>query len=111
MQSLASEKLPLSAMLTGRALVWLVCLLAVFAVGLRFWWLALGLGVAASVVIETGQELLLPERMPSTSDVIANALGTALGVAVGCLILAWRARRRALAESDADLLGQGLPSP
>ncbi|MCY1331190.1 diguanylate cyclase (GGDEF) domain protein [compost metagenome] len=30
MQSLASEKLPLSAMLTGRALVWLVCLLAVF---------------------------------------------------------------------------------
>ncbi|MEI5583394.1 MULTISPECIES: VanZ family protein [unclassified Agromyces] len=68
-------------------------LLGLLVVGLRFWWVALVLGVTASVVIETGQELLLPERMPSTSDVVANALGTTLGVAAGCLILILRARR------------------
>ncbi|MGR0220632.1 VanZ family protein [Agromyces sp. ZXT2-6] len=68
-------------------------LLAVFALGRRFWWLALALGVAASVVIETGQELFLPERMPSTSDVVANALGTTLGVIVGWLLLTLRERR------------------
>jgi hypothetical protein len=86
-------------------------LLGLLMVGLRFWWLALALGITASVVIETGQELLLPERMPSTTDVVANVLGTTLGVAAGCLILILQARSRAPAEPLAEPAGQGRPSP
>jgi hypothetical protein len=87
-------------------------LLGVLAVGLRFWWAPLVFGVAATVVIETGQAMLLPERFPSTSDVIANSIGTALGVAAGCVVLAMQASgRRSRTSAAAQATGQGRPSP
>ena len=84
-------------------------LLGLLVVGLRFWWIGLIVGVTASVIIETGQELLLPERMPSASDVVANALGTTIGVAAGCLILLVRARVRDPAQS-VEAAGRGRAS-
>jgi hypothetical protein len=87
-------------------------LFGVLVVGLRFWWAPLIFGVAATVVIETVQAMLLPERMSSTSDIVANSIGAALGVAAGCVILAVQASgRRSQASAAAQVTGQGRPSP
>lgn len=53
---------------------------------LRSWPLALGLGVATSLLIECVQEVALPGRTASALDVLANSLGTAVGVALALLI-------------------------
>ena len=65
--------------------------LAVFATGRRRVWLAVLAGAGASVVIEVVQWLLLPERFPSGLDVLANTIGTVVGVAIGYGALALRA--------------------
>jgi glycopeptide antibiotics resistance protein len=65
--------------------------LAVFAVGRRWAWLAVLAGTGMSVAIEAGQWLLLPERFPSGLDVLANTIGTIVGVAIGYGALALRA--------------------
>lgn len=49
---------------------------------LRRAWLALPVGVLASMCIELGQELFRPERVATPDDVLANALGTAIGIVV-----------------------------
>ncbi len=46
---------------------------------LRQAWLALPVGISASMCIELGQELFRPERFATPEDVLANALGAAIG--------------------------------
>lgn len=56
----------------------------------RPWWgfaLALGLSVAAELV-----QVLLPARLPSPRDVLANALGAAIGAAFAWLLFIRRSR-------------------
>ena len=62
------------------------------------WWLVLALGIATTLVIEFAQ-LFLPARFSDPSDLIANTLGTAVGIGV---VAAWAAagsRRTAQAAS------------
>ncbi len=61
-------------------------------------WVVVALGLATSLVIETTQLLLLPDRVADVRDLLANTLGTAVGL--GVLVLADRRRQR----------GQGRPS-
>lgn len=70
-------------------------LLGVLATGRRWWWLVLLAGAAVSTAIEAGQWLLLPERTPTPLDVVANTVGTAVGVAIGVGWMLRRERRRA----------------
>lgn len=49
---------------------------------LRSWPIALACGVGASLAIELVQEVVLPGRTASALDVLANSLGTAVGVVV-----------------------------
>ena len=52
------------------------------------WWAVLALGFATTVTIELIQSTL-PSRYSTLSDVIANTLGTAVG-----LLIVWAVRRR-----------------
>lgn len=45
-------------------------------------WLALPIGIAASMCIEVGQELFRPERVATPRDLLANSLGAAIAVLV-----------------------------
>ena len=54
------------------------------------WWMILALGLLTTVTIELTQ-LALPSRFSTVSDVIANTLGTAVGLAA-----VWAVGRRAL---------------
>ena len=58
-------------------------------------WVSFAITVAASLTIELGQFLFLPERDPSALDVIANSIGGAIGVAIiAFLSWAFGGRRR-----------------
>lgn len=39
-------------------------------------------GILASMCVDLGQELFLPERFATTKDVLANALGAAIGTVI-----------------------------
>ncbi|MEZ0446846.1 VanZ family protein [Cellulomonas sp. ICMP 17802] len=54
-------------------------------------WAVVALGLATSAAIELAQLLFLPDRVADVRDLVANTLGTAVGVAV---LLAVRARTR-----------------
>jgi glycopeptide antibiotics resistance protein len=62
---------------------------------LRRAWLALPAGVVASLCIELGQEQFRPERFATPRDVLANALGAAIGTVT---VYGWVNRR---GEQDA----------
>lgn len=62
-------------------------LLVAFAVGERRAWLAVLTGLGLSTVIELGQWLALPERVPSALDIAANTSGSAIGAIVAVLVL------------------------
>lgn len=62
--------------------------------GSRWTWLAAVAGFCLSAAVETCQALLLPERVPTLQDVLANTLGAALGTAA---VYAWRAARPGMA--------------
>lgn len=68
-------------------------LLGVLALGRRWLWLVLLGGAAVSTAIEAGQWLLLPDRTPTPVDVVANTVGTAVGVAFAVGWLVFRERR------------------
>lgn len=57
-------------------------ILAAAYLPLRRAWLALPVGIFASMCIELGQELFRPERVATPRDVLANALGAAIGTVV-----------------------------
>lgn len=63
----------------------------------RKWWLGLCGGVLASATAELAQALLLPGRVPSLRDVLANSLGVALGI-----LLAVALDRRRARDGSAD---------
>jgi hypothetical protein len=63
-------------------------LLLVLVVGLRRWWLAPLAGLLCSVAIELAQHALLPARLGTVNDVIANTLGALIGTGLGTLVLA-----------------------
>ncbi|KRF05089.1 hypothetical protein ASH00_11650 [Arthrobacter sp. Soil782] len=46
---------------------------------LRRAWVALPAGIVSSICIKVGQELFRPERVATPRDVLANALGAAIG--------------------------------
>ena len=56
------------------------------------WWLAFALGGAATLTIEFVQ-LFLPARVSDPRDLLANALGTLLGIAVVAVGMGMRRRR------------------
>lgn len=60
------------------------------------WWLAVTIGIGATLVIEFVQ-LFLPARFSDPSDLLANTLGTLVGVGIAFLLPAARDGRRVAA--------------
>ncbi|GAB3617915.1 hypothetical protein GCM10027416_24720 [Okibacterium endophyticum] len=55
--------------------------LAAALAGQRRWWVAFAAGCACTLIIETVQ-LALPDRVSDPRDLVANSLGTLVGVAL-----------------------------
>ena len=72
--------------------------LAVFALGVRRWWLAALLGVALTLTIEIAQ--IPSPRISDPRDLVANSIGAAIGivVAMSALVPGEIARRRQAAR-------------
>lgn len=66
-------------------------LFLVLLFGRRLWWLAITLGCALTVVIETAQ-IFIPGRVSDPRDLVANSAGAILGVVVGLILTARKAR-------------------
>lgn len=79
--------------LTNVAMFVPLALLLVFALGARRWWIALGLCLAATVGIELVQHVMLPGRVASVKDVVANGIGAGIGVLLAVAIEAIVRRR------------------
>ena len=73
-------------------------LFLVLLFGRKLWWLAMALGFALTVGIETAQ-IFLPTRYPDPQDVVANTAGAVLGVLVGLILTARTAREIRLARA------------
>ncbi|WP_396133432.1 VanZ family protein [Arthrobacter sp. 1088] len=72
---------------TGNVLLFVpLGILAVMSFRGGRWWQFSGTGFLASVVLECGQWLLLTNRFPSVADVIANTVGTTIGVGLVALL-------------------------
>ena len=71
-----------------------VGVLVVLIIGRKHWILAFLLCAGLSCGIEVLQSILLPERVGSVSDVIANCSGAALGILAGVIVDQARALRR-----------------
>jgi glycopeptide antibiotics resistance protein len=69
-------------------------LIAVIAVP-SLWWSSGVLGLLASLMIEFGQMLLLPERFASAVDLATNTAGALLGGGIVAIVRLRRARRAA----------------
>lgn len=70
-------------------------LLIALLVPTRWWWaVVVGLALLAGG-IELGQALFLPGRVPTIDDVLANATGGVIGVALAAVIrgIGWAIRR------------------
>lgn len=66
-------------------------LFLVLLFGRRLWWFAMSLGFALTVAIETAQ-VFLPSRVSDPRDILANTCGAVLGVLVGLVLTARKAR-------------------
>ena len=60
--------------------------------GRRQWWLAIAVGFVMTVSIETAQ-LFIPGRVSDLRDVVSNTIGATLGVLIGLVLTAAKARR------------------
>jgi len=69
-----------------------VGLLLAFALRRGQWWLAALAGFGLSFAAEVAQGLLRAQRVASVRDVVANTLGTLIGVGIAALIARRRAR-------------------
>ncbi|HWU46564.1 MAG TPA: VanZ family protein [Humibacter sp.] len=69
--------------------------------GRRRWWLAILLGFALTVGIETAQ-LYIPGRVSDIRDVISNTTGALVGVVFGLIVTAPKARRLRLRARTAE---------
>lgn len=69
----------------------------------RRWWVALLLGVAMSVAIESAQRVI-PGRVSDIRDLIANSLGTLIGVVAALLVSipAYRRERARLRDRELE---------
>ncbi len=77
--------------------------------GTRLWWVALLASAGITMAIETAQRSI-PGRVPDERDLVANALGAAIGVVLAFLLTlpaAFRRRRRRLARAT---LAGGYPT-
>lgn len=63
------------------------------------WWHALSTGFAASCIIELGQALILPNRVASLLDILANTMGAVLGALILTLVNATHRRHQRLSGS------------
>ena len=68
-----------------------ILLAVLFGEGAR--WLAFGVCVAVSALIEFAQSVLLPDRFATASDLLANVAGAAIGVLIVAIISGVRNRR------------------
>jgi glycopeptide antibiotics resistance protein len=77
-------------------------LLFALVLGRRRWWLASLIGVAMTIAIELSQ-LGIPGRVSDPRDVLANSVGSVLGVLLALAVTAPAARRdrEAFRQSDA----------
>lgn len=69
--------------------------------GRRQWWLAIILSFALSAGIELFQGAFLPTRVADIRDVISNTSGAIIGVLLGLVLTAGKARRLRLAARTA----------
>ncbi|GGF40254.1 VanZ family protein [Subtercola lobariae] len=67
--------------------------------GRRQWWLAIVVGFVMTVSIETAQ-LYIPGRVSDVRDVVSNTTGATIGVLVGLVLTAAKARRLRRAKSS-----------
>jgi glycopeptide antibiotics resistance protein len=66
--------------------------------GRRRWWLAVVLGVALTVGIEFTQQFI-PNRVSDPRDIVANSLGSMIGVLVALAVTARKAKRIRIAQA------------
>jgi glycopeptide antibiotics resistance protein len=66
-------------------------LFLVLLFGRRLWWLAMSLGFGLTLAIETAQ-IFLPARVSDPRDILANTCGAVVGVLVGLILTARKAR-------------------
>ncbi|MBK4347577.1 VanZ family protein [Lacisediminihabitans changchengi] len=88
-------------------------LLFLLVLGRRRWWLAIAAGVLATVAIELAQRGI-PGRVSDPNDVLANSLGTAIGVIAALVITtpaAIRDRRAAARTERARREADGTRGP
>lgn len=71
---------------------------------LRNGWLGVIAGTLASCLIEFAQAVFLPARFASGMDVLANSLGTGLGVAMYYLVRSRRQTRTLEQEDESNLV-------
>lgn len=67
-------------------------LFLVLLFGRRLWWLAMALGCGITLVIETAQ-IFIPTRVSDPRDLVANGAGAILGVLIGLVLTARKARQ------------------
>ncbi len=67
-------------------------LFLVLLFGRRLWWLAMALGCGITLAIETAQ-IFIPTRVSDPRDLVANSAGAILGVLIGLLLTARKARQ------------------
>lgn len=64
----------------------------------RLWWLAVVIAAAVSGLVELAQAILLPERVPAWSDIVANTSGAFIGALL--VLFVWSVRRRRVLRTD-----------
>ncbi|MFE4470303.1 VanZ family protein [Leifsonia sp. NPDC056824] len=65
------------------------------------WWLAFAIGAAATLTIEFVQ-LFLPARVSDPRDLLANTLGTLVGIGIAAVVTTARERRERMRGAVAD---------